>query len=137
MLKHFKLRHFAACLLGLAALLAALAPAAADKRVALVISNSAYGNVPRLQNPSNDASDMAAKLHGLGFDVIEGLDLGKRDMEKRIRAYAEQLSGADVALFYYAGHGLQVDQKNFVAPIDAQLKSESISISKPSSSTSC
>jgi uncharacterized caspase-like protein len=67
---------------------------------------------------------MAAKLRGLGFDVIEGLDLGKRDMEKRIRAYAEQLSGADVALLYYAGHGLQVDQKNFLAPIDAQLKSE-------------
>jgi uncharacterized caspase-like protein len=68
--------------------------------------------------------------------VIEGLDLGKRGMEKRIRAYAEQLSGADVALFHYAGHGLQVDQKNFVAPIDAQLKSESISILKPSSSAS-
>jgi uncharacterized caspase-like protein len=119
------LKHFAAWLLGLAALLVAIAPAAADKRVALVIGNSAYENVPRLQNPSNDASDMAAKLRGLGFEVVEGIDLGKRDMEKNIRAFAEQLNGADVALFYYAGHGLQVDQKNFLAPIDAQLKSES------------
>ncbi|MGH6825054.1 caspase family protein [Methyloceanibacter sp.] len=118
------LKHFAACLVGLAALLVALAPAAAEKRVALVIGNAAYENVPRLQNPSNDASDIAAKLRGLGFDVVEGVDLGKRDMEKRIRAFAEQLSGADVGLFYYAGHGLQVDQRNFLAPVDAQLKSE-------------
>jgi uncharacterized caspase-like protein len=119
------LKHLAACLLGLAVLLAALAPAAAEKRVALVIGNGAYENVPRLPNPSNDASDMAAKLRGLGFDVVEGLDLGKRDMEKRIRAFADQLAGADVGLFYYAGHGLQVDQRNFLAPVDAQLKSES------------
>ena len=119
------LKHFAASLFAVAALLATLAPAVADKRVALVIGNSAYENVPRLTNPSNDASDIAAKLKALGFDVVEGIDLGKRDMEKRIRAFAEQLSGADVGLFYYAGHGLQVDQRNFLAPIDAQLKSES------------
>ena len=119
------LKHFAASLFALAALLAGIAPAAADKRVALVIGNSAYENVPRLTNPSNDAADVAAKLKGLGFEVVEGIDLGKRDMEKRIRAFAEALSGADVGLFYYAGHGLQVDQRNFLAPIDAQLKSES------------
>ena len=119
------LKHFAAGLFALAALLAGIAPAAADKRVALVIGNSAYENVPRLTNPSNDASDVAAKLKALGFEVVEGIDLGKRDMEKRIRAFAEALSGADVGLFYYAGHGLQVDQRNFLAPIDAQLESES------------
>ncbi len=118
------LKHLTGCLLGLAALLAALAPATAEKRVALVIGNGAYENVPRLPNPSNDASDMTAKLRGLGFDVVEGIDLGKRDMEKRIRAFADQLNGADVGLFYYAGHGLQVDQRNFLAPVDAQLKSE-------------
>jgi uncharacterized caspase-like protein len=119
------LKHFAVCLLGLAALLAALTPAAAEKRVALVIGNAAYQHVPPLQNPNNDATDIAAKLRGLGFEVVEGVDLGKRDMEKRIRAFAEQLTGADVGLFYYAGHGLQVDQRNFLAPVDAQLKSES------------
>jgi uncharacterized caspase-like protein len=119
------LKHFAASLLALATLLVSLVPAAAEKRVALVIGNSAYENVPRLTNPSNDASDIAAKLKALGFDVVEGIDLGKRDMEKRIRAFAEQLSGADVGLFYYAGHGLQVDQRNFLAPTDAQLKTES------------
>jgi uncharacterized caspase-like protein len=118
------LKHFAACLLALAALVAALAPAAAEKRVALVIGNAAYQNAPPLRNPSNDATDIAAKLRELGFDVVEGIDLGKRDMEKRIRAFAEQLNGADVGLFYYAGHGLQVNQKNYLAPIDAELKSE-------------
>ena len=119
------LKHFAAGFLALAVLLAGVAPAAAEKRVALVIGNSAYENVPRLTNPSNDAADIAAKLTALGFEVVEGIDLGKRDMEKRIRAFAEALNGADVGLFYYAGHGLQVDQRNFLAPVDAQLKSES------------
>ena len=92
--------------------------------MALVIGNAAYQNAPPLRNPSNDATDIAAKLRELGFDVVEGIDLGKRDMEKRIRAFAEQLNGADVGLFYYAGHGLQVNQKNYLAPIDAELKSE-------------
>jgi uncharacterized caspase-like protein len=119
------LKHLATCLFGLLALMATLAPAAAEKRVALVIGNAAYEHVPRLANPSNDAADMVAKLRALGFDVIEGIDLAKRDMEKSIRSFAEKLSGADVGLFYYAGHGLQVDQRNFLAPIDAELKSES------------
>ncbi len=118
------LKSLATCLLGLAALAAAFTPAAAEMRIALVIGNAAYQNAPQLQNPSNDATDIAAKLRGLNFEVIEGIDLGKRDMERRIRAFAEALNGADVGLFYYAGHGLQVDQRNFLAPIDAQLKSE-------------
>jgi uncharacterized caspase-like protein len=118
------IKSLATCLAAIAALAVTLTPAAADKRVALVIGNAAYQNVPPLQNPSNDATDIAAKLRGLNFEVIEGIDLGKRDMERRIRAFAEALSGADVGLFYYAGHGLQVDQRNFLAPVDAQLKSE-------------
>jgi hypothetical protein len=73
------LKHFAACLLGLAALFAALTPAAVEKRVALVIGNAAYQNAPPLRNPSNDATDIAAKLRELGFDVVEGIDLGKRE----------------------------------------------------------
>jgi uncharacterized caspase-like protein len=125
MLKQLAMKQLTTVLFGFAMLLLAVGPAAAEKRVALVIGNSAYENVPRLQNPSNDASDIAEKLRQLGFDVVEGLDLGKRDMEKQIRAFGEKLTGADVGLFYYAGHGLQVDQKNFLAPIDAQLKTES------------
>jgi len=85
------LKHLATCLLGLAAVIAATMPAAAEKRVALVVGNAAYQNVPPLQNPSNDATDIAAKLRSLGFEVVEGIDLGKRDMEKRIRAFADAL----------------------------------------------
>ncbi len=93
--------------------------------MALVIGNAAYKHVPRLANPGNDASDMAAKLRQLGFEVVDGIDLQKRDMEKRIRGFAALLAGADVGLFYYAGHGLQVDSKNYLAPTDAELKAES------------
>src|SRR5262245_43776149 len=72
------LKHLAAYLLGLAALFATLTQAAAEKRVALVIGNAAYQHAPPLRNPSNDATDIAAKLRELGFDVVEGIDLGKR-----------------------------------------------------------
>ena len=89
------LKHFAACLLGLAALFAALTPATAEKRVALVIGNAAYQHVPPLRNPSNDATDIAAKLRELGFDVVEDRPRQARH-GKRIRAFAEQLNGADV-----------------------------------------
>jgi uncharacterized caspase-like protein len=115
----------AASCFGLAALVATLAPAAAEKRVALIVGNSSYQHAPRLSNPGNDAGDMAAKLRSLGFEVVDGIDLGKRDMEKRIRAFSDILAGADVGLFYYAGHGLQVDGRNFLAPIDAELRAES------------
>jgi hypothetical protein len=71
------LKHFTACLLGLAVLFAT--SAAAEKRVALVIGNAEYQNAPPLRNPSNDATDIAAKLRELGFDVVEGIDLGKRE----------------------------------------------------------
>lgn len=118
-------KALAASCFGLAIAVAMLGPAAAEKRVALVIGNAAYEHVPRLANPGNDASDIAAKLRELDFAVVDGIDLKKRDMEKRIRAFAEALAGADVGLFYYAGHGLQVDGKNFLAPVDAELRTES------------
>ncbi len=118
-------KALAASCFGLAALVATLAPAAAEKRVALIVGNSSYQHAPRLSNPGNDAGDMAAKLRSLGFEVVDGIDLGKRDMEKRIRAFSDILAGADVGLFYYAGHGLQVDGRNFLAPIDAELRAES------------
>lgn len=118
------LKRFATGLIGLTLLVAALSPASAEKRVALVIGNSAYKNTTPLKNPSNDAVDMAEALRALDFEVIDGTDLRKRDMMKRIRAFAEKLDGADVGLFFYAGHGLQVDGRNFLAPVDAALKSD-------------
>ncbi len=118
------LRHLATAVVSLVVLVSALAPASAEKRVALVIGNSAYENTAPLKNPSNDAVDVAETLRGLGFDVIDGTDLSKREMEKRIRAFADKLEGADVGLFFYAGHGLQVDGRNFLAPVDATLESD-------------
>jgi hypothetical protein len=97
---------------------------AADKRVALVIGNSNYLHTPKLDNPANDAADMAAALRGLGFAVIEGRDLAKAEMDEQIHAFARRLSGADVGVFFYAGHGLQVDGRNYLAPIDAKLSTE-------------
>lgn len=97
------------------------ADAAKGRRVALVIGNGGYLNAGPLVNPVNDARDMAAKLATLGFTVIEGYDLGKRSLEGRIGDFADALDGADAGLFYYAGHGLQVDGRNFIVPVDARL----------------
>lgn len=118
------LKHLAAFVAGLVVLACGLSPAAAEKRVALVIGNSAYQHTAPLKNPSNDATDIAEKLRQLGFEVIDGTDLSKGDMEQRIRTFADKLVGADVGLFFYAGHGLQVDGRNFLAPVDAKLKSD-------------
>jgi uncharacterized caspase-like protein len=94
--------------------------AAAD-RVALVIGNGAYENAAQLANPPNDASDVATALRHIGFDVVEGHDLTKRDMEGKIREFGRKLDSAGLALFFYAGHGLQVSGRNYLVPIDAKL----------------
>jgi len=96
--------------------------AAQGKRVALVIGNGAYQYTSPLSNPTNDASDMAAALKRLGFEVIEGRDLDESGMRRTIKRFAETLSGADVALFFYAGHGVQVAGHNYLVPIDARLE---------------
>jgi hypothetical protein len=95
---------------------------AAENRVALVIGNSAYQHAAALANPKNDASDMAAAAEKLGFKVIRGLDLDKSGMDRTIRQFAESLRGASMGLFFYAGHGLQVSGRNYLVPIDAELK---------------
>ena len=97
-------------------------PAAAEKRIALVMGNSAYQNVSRLDNPRNDAALMAATLTGLGFTLVGGraqLDLDKAAMDGAVQNFGRQVQGADVALFYYAGHGVQVAGSNYLVPITA------------------
>ncbi len=95
-----------------------------EKRVALVVGNSVYDHAPTLANPSNDAAAVSAVLARLGFDVIEGIDLDQRAMRYLLRDFADALDDADVALFYYAGHGLQVAGRNYLVPIDARLERE-------------
>ena len=107
-------------------LLLLFAPAAlAETRVALVIGNSAYKHAPALANPKNDAEGMAAALRRLKFEVLAGTDLDKPAMEKLLQAFAQKLDTADVALVFYAGHGLQVHGRNYLVPIDGKLDRES------------
>ena len=97
--------------------------AAAAGRLALVIGNSAYRNAPALDNPSNDAADLANALRGIGFDVIETRDATREAMANAVRAFSERIGSADVALFFYAGHGLQMNGENYLLPVDARIES--------------
>ncbi len=96
----------------------------AERRVALVVGNSAYTHTVVLDNPRNDATDVATALTDVGFDVVSVFDADKRAMDQAVRAFADKLSGADVALFFYAGHGLQIGLQNYLVPVDAQLRRE-------------
>jgi uncharacterized caspase-like protein len=107
----------------LASLLLAL-PAAAEKRVALVVGNSNYTEVGTLPNPVNDANAISAALKGAGFEVILGVNVDKKEFDTRIRNFAALLEDADVAIFFYAGHGLQVAGRNYLIPVDAHLQGE-------------
>jgi hypothetical protein len=91
-------------------------------RVALVIGNGDYRVANRLSNPTNDANDMAAVLRRLGFDVVEGKNLDRRAMDDAIREFGRKLDGADLALFFYAGHGLQVGGKKLSRPDRRQAR---------------
>ncbi|MBT5230345.1 MAG: hypothetical protein HOM11_08705, partial [Methylococcales bacterium] len=96
---------------------------ASSKRVALVIGNSDYANMP-LKNPVNDAQDVAAALEGLGFEVIKRTNVTRKGLRKALRTFSERLEKEDVGLFYFAGHGIQVDGRNYLVPIDADVEAE-------------
>ena len=105
-----------------AAFLGAAFPALADKRIALVVGNSNYQNVARLENPRSDATLMAATLRSLGFALVgDGpqLDLDKAALDLAVQKFGSTLQGADVAMFYYAGHGVQIRGANFLVPVGA------------------
>jgi uncharacterized caspase-like protein len=99
-------------------------PAAAEKRVALVVGNSNYAQVGTLANPANDANDIASALKAAGFEVILGIDVDKREFDTKVRNFADILENADAAIFFYAGHGLQVAGRNFLLPVDARVQTE-------------
>ncbi len=101
----------------------AMSSSANAGRVALVIGNGAYEHATRLQNPANDATDIAAALKRLDFEVIEGRDLGADKFDAAVQAFIAKAVGADIALFYYSGHGLQFDGANYLVPIDARIDS--------------
>lgn len=97
-------------------------PKELGRRIALVLGNSAYEHTVELTNPKNDAKSISAKLTGLGFEVIVGLDGTKSGMESSIRDFVRLLPGSDVALFFYAGHAMQISGVNYLIPIDAKLE---------------
>ena len=96
----------------------------AEKRIALVVGNSAYAFAGRLSNPVNDASDVAAALKRLGFNVTPILDASGDRFAKAANDFLTKANGADIALFYYAGHGLQYDGAPYLLPTDAKLENE-------------
>ncbi len=110
-----------------ASLLCAVAAAAAESRVALVIGQSAYRAVPALPNPVNDAKAIAALLGEAGFEVTEASDLGQTELRAKVGDFAATVAAkgpATVALVFYAGHGIQVDGENYLIPVDVDPKRE-------------
>lgn len=106
-----------------ALLLLVCQPAFADKRVALVIGNSAYQNVAPLANPVNDGAVMASTLKDAGFDAVDfRRDLPAAETRRALREFADRARDADIALVYYAGHGIEVDGANYLIPVDARLE---------------
>jgi uncharacterized caspase-like protein len=98
-------------------------PALADKRVALVLGNSAYQNVPPLTNPVNDAALIADTFKKAGFDLVElKQNLSAQETRRVLRDFADKSSDADIAVIYYAGHGIEVDGSNYLIPVDAKLE---------------
>ena len=105
-----------------AALLLVCQPAWAEKRVALVLGNGAYQNVAPLSNPANDSATVAATLKNAGFDVVDSRrDLPAAETRRALRDFADRARDADIAVVYYAGHGMEVDGTNYLIPVDAKL----------------
>ena len=109
-----------------AALLLVCQPAFAEKRVALVIGNSAYQNAAPLANPVNDSAAVTATLRAAGFDFVDSRrDLSALEVRRALRDFADHARDADVAVVYYAGHGIEVDGTNYLIPVDAKLERDS------------
>lgn len=100
-------------------------PATAERRVAFVIGNQSYQRIAQLVNPVNDATALRDRLRSLGFDVVYRANATRAQIETGVREFRSRLSDADVGLFFYAGHGVQVQGSNFLIPVEADIASES------------
>jgi hypothetical protein len=96
----------------------------AEKRVAFVVGNGTYKNVAPLPNPPIDAKAIAGALRNVGFEVVEGTNLTRDKMTERLLDFGKKAQGADVAVFFYAGHGIAISGTNYLLPVDADIKSE-------------
>ena len=112
-------------LIALAAFMHAAGTSSAERRVALVVGNSKYAAAGlELANPKNDSQDVATALRELGFEVVHKADATKRDFDTTLQNFARLSAGADSALFFYAGHAMQYQGRNYLVPIDAELDDE-------------
>src|SRR5262249_49344206 len=120
------MNRLAAATLGFGLLVTALGPdpALADRRVALVIGNSAYKNVSALPNPTRDAKSIAASFKSAGYDVVMATDVGIVEFRRQLRLFEETAASADIAVVFYAGHGIEVAGINYMIPVDAKLASD-------------
>jgi uncharacterized caspase-like protein len=116
--------RFLTVLLSLICMMFSANAAKADRRVAFVVGNGSYKNVAPLPNPPIDAKSMAGVLRNIGFEVVEGTNLTRDRMTERLLEFGKKAQGADVALFFYAGHGIAISGTNYLLPIDADIKSE-------------
>ena len=96
----------------------------AERRVAFVVGNGTYKNVAQLPNPPIDAKAIAGVLRNVGFEVVEGTNLTRDKMTEKLLDFGKKAQGADVALFFYAGHGIAIGGTNYLLPVDADIKSE-------------
>ena len=90
-------------------------------RIALVIGNSDYIHVNKLNNPRNDANDIEGVLNRLNFDVTKVTDVNLIDLQQAINTFLKELDEYAVGLLFYAGHGMQIDGKNYIAPVDLEM----------------
>ena len=110
--------------LSMVAMLATANSASADQRVAIVLGNGTYKNIEHLPNAPVSARAMTKLLQGAGFDVVEGIDLTREKMTEKLLDFGKKAEGADIALFYYAGHGISLGGTDYLLPVDSDIKSE-------------
>ena len=113
------------------------ATALAEKRVALVIGNAVYQNLPQLRNPTRDAMAIAGLFRKFGFQIVEGRnDLGGQEFKRALRDFERDVQDAEIAVVFYAGHGTQIGDENYMIPVDAkvgredEVKDEAISLGR-------
>ena len=116
--------RYATLIVSLLCMALSASAAQAERRVAFVVGNGAYKNVAQLPNPPVDAKAMAAVLRNVGFEVVEGTNLTRDKMTEKLLDFGKKAHGADVAVFFYAGHGIAISGTNYLLPVDADIKSE-------------
>ncbi|WP_058320278.1 caspase family protein [Sinorhizobium sp. GL28] len=130
------LRHWLPLSILCMALFVSASDAWAAKRVALLIGNEKYEATSPLNNPANDVELMKASFEEAGFDTVTTVhDVSRQDMVKALREFEDLATGAEVAIVYYSGHGMEMNGENFLLPVDVQLKTDKDVEERPSGST--